>query len=223
MRSKRIVTVIALMMTAAPPTAFAQSTPHVEVGVFAGWTFSDGVQIDTPILALNGNAYDRVDPKDSGSWGFNVGVLTGEHAEFGFIYGQQFSKLQFGGTTDTEIGDLSIKTYHGYFAYNFGEGPVRPFLYGGFGATNFGSVDFSVPRGSGTIGSETQFSTTWGAGVKIIPGGHFGARAAFKMTPTYIKTDSAGWWCDPFWGCYVVGNAQYSNQFEFSGGVIARF
>ena len=29
--------------------------------------------------------------------------------------------------------------------------------------------------------------------------------------------------CDPFWGCYVVGNAQYSNQFDVSGGIMFRF
>src|SRR5262245_10252060 len=145
----RFVAVIAMIVTAIPLPAFAQSTPHVEVGVFAGWTFSDGVSIDTPILALDGTAYDRIDPQHYASWGFNIGVLSGEHAEFGFIYGDQFSKLVAGGTRDFEIGDMSVKTYHGYFAYNFGEGPVRPFVYGGFGATNFGSVDFSVPRGSG--------------------------------------------------------------------------
>jgi hypothetical protein len=44
-----------------------------------------------------------------------------------------------------------------------------------------------------------------------------------RWTPTYIKTDAAGWWCDPFWGCYLVGNAQYSNQFTFEGGVTFRF
>jgi hypothetical protein len=32
-----------------------------------------------------------------------------------------------------------------------------------------------------------------------------------------------GWWCDPYWGCYLVGNSQYSNQFQFTGGVTVRF
>jgi hypothetical protein len=38
-----------------------------------------------------------------------------------------------------------------------------------------------------------------------------------------FKSDAAGWWCDPYWGCYVVGNAQYSNQFEFTGGLTFKF
>jgi len=36
-------------------------------------------------------------------------------------------------------------------------------------------------------------------------------------------TDSAGYWCDPYWGCAVVGNAQFSNQFELSAGLTLRF
>jgi len=39
----------------------------------------------------------------------------------------------------------------------------------------------------------------------------------------YIKSDAEGYWCDPYWGCYVVGDAQYSNQFGFSGGITLRF
>jgi len=59
--------------------------------------------------------------------------------------------------------------------------------------------------------------------VKVFPSPNVGARFGIRWTPTYIKSDAAGWWCDPWWGCYVVGNAQYSNQFEFVGGVMFRF
>ena len=44
-----------------------------------------------------------------------------------------------------------------------------------------------------------------------------------RWTPTYIKSDAEGWWCDPYWGCYVVGNPQYSYQLELSGGITLRF
>ena len=101
---------------------------------------------------------------------------------------------------------------------------VRPYLFGGLGATNFGS---STTPGSTTCrapsASETQFSTTWGAGVKMFAGPNFGIKVGAQWTPTYIKSDSAGWWCDPYWGCYVVGDAKYANQFDFTGGVTFRF
>ena len=28
---------------------------------------------------------------------------------------------------------------------------------------------------------------------------------------------------DPWWGCYVIGDAQDSNQFELVGGIVFRF
>jgi len=118
-----------------------------------------------------------------------------------------------------------VSTYHGYLSYNFGEAAarIRPFLYGGLGATSFGSVDFNTPLRSGTFGGNTKFSTTWGAGVKYFFSPKIGVRAAASWTPTYIKSDAGGYWCDPFWGCYLVGDAQYSNQFGLTGGVTVRF
>ena len=212
--------VVAASLIATP--ALAQSG---EASVLIGWTFSDGVSGDS-ILAGDGNRYDRVDPKDSFKWGFDVGAYTSDNVQVGFLFGQQVSKLTFGGTATTEVGDLKISTYHGYFAYNFGErdAPTRPYVMAGLGATHFGAVDFSTPGARvGTTGSETQFSTTWGAGVKFFPSGNVGARAGIQWTPTYIKSDAAGWWCDPYWGCYLTGNAQYANQWDFSGGVTFRF
>jgi hypothetical protein len=62
-----------------------------------------------------------------------------------------------------------------------------------------------------------------GAGAKFYGASNFGARVGVRWTPTYIKSDANGYWCDPYWGCYLTGNAQYSNQFEFNGGITLRF
>jgi hypothetical protein len=211
-----------LLVLAGAMPSYAQAA-RGEVGVFGGWSFSDGVSGNS-ILAGDGNIYDRVDPKDSGTFGFNAGVFITPNWEAGFLYTYQGSKMVLGGTNEFELGDLSINTYHGYLAYNFGgSGHIHPFLFGGLGATNFGSVNFSTPLRSGTIGGETQFSSTWGGGIKAMASPHVGIRVAAQWTPTYIKTDSAGWWCDPYWGCYLVGNAQYANQFMLTGGVAFRF
>ena len=107
--------------------------------------------------------------------------------------------MVLGGSADRELGDLTIKNYHGYFGYNFGhsDSKVRPFMFGGLGTTNFSSGDVTVAGQAHNIGSETQFSTTWGGGVKILPDPHFGIRLGVQWTPTYIKSDAAGWWCDP--------------------------
>jgi hypothetical protein len=224
MRNTALVPVVLMLAAAATPAA-AQS-PRVEIGALVGWTLSDGVDGDAR-LAADGNVYDEVDVKDSASFGFDIGVFVSENAEVGFLYGRQQSKLVVKGTQEVEVGDLPVTTYHGYFAYNFGEAdaPVRPYVMFGAGATNYGNVEYT---GIGNIqfetGSETQFSGTFGGGVKVYPSPNVGVRFGARITPTYIKSDAAGWWCDPYWGgCYLVGSAQYSNQFEFSGGLTLRF
>jgi len=210
------------MILATAPSAYAQK---VEASVLLGWTFSDGVTGDG-VLAGDGNIYDAVDVKDSFSWGLGVGFNATENVEVGFLFGQQLSKLAVEGTATHELGDLTVSTYHPYFAYNFGEtdAKVRPYVLFGLGATHYSSVDFTTPGGlTGTTSSETQFSTTIGGGVKAFPSPKVGVRVGVQWTPTYIKSDAAGWWCDPYWGCYLASSAQYSNQFQFNGGVTFRF
>jgi hypothetical protein len=221
---KRIVAVAGLLVLAGSVPAFAQDS-KVEVSATIGWAFSDGVSADTPVLAPDGNIYDRVDPKDSFLWGLTGGVNVTENAEVGFMWTQQMSSLLVGGTNERDLGDMTVSTYHGYFAYNFfpSDSTVRPFLLIGLGATDFGDVDATLLGADRTIKGASQFSSTWAAGVKAFPNPRVGFRGQMRWTPTYIKTDAAGWWCDPFWGCYLVGNAQYSNQFTFEGGVTFRF
>ena len=209
----------ALMLASAP--AFAQKA---ELGVTFGWVISDGVDFGSSVVAPGG-VYTRVDPKDSFGWGIDLGFFVGPNAEVGFLYGQQLSKLEVSGTKIVDVGDMTISTYHGTFTYNFGahDAAVRPYLMGGLGATSFGSVDYVGNRGPGTINSSTRFSTTWGAGAKFYGASKVGARVGVLWTPTYISSEAAGYWCDPYWGCYLVGDAQYSNQFEFNGGLTLRF
>jgi len=210
---------------AAFVAAPAAAQTRVEAGAMFGWTFSDGVSGDA-VLGGDGNLYDRVDPKDSFSWSLRFGVVTEGNVEFGFLYGRQESKMVIAGTNEREIGSFPVSNYHGYVGYNFGDvdAKVRPYLFFGLGATSYSQVDFisanGVPR---STSSETQFSTTFGTGIKAFFNPHVGLQTGVRWTPTYIKSDPGGYWCDPYWGCYLVGSAQYSNQFEFSAGLVFKF
>ena len=197
---KRIAWQVALATVVMASPALAQEK-RVEVSVLFGWTFADGV--DGQAIVTPSGVFDRIDPKDSFKWGLGVGFLTTENAEVGFLFGQQMTTLQAGGTSTVDIGDTTINTYHGYFGYNFGDSDAtaRPYAFIGLGATNYGGVDYTRANGqSGTIGSETQFSTIWGGGVKFFPSPSVGARFGIQWTPTYIKSDAAGYWCDPVLG-----------------------
>lgn len=220
MRKVVMLVVAALMLSAGP--AMAQG--KVEVSGLFGWTLSDGVTGDA-YKAPDGNTYNAVDLKDSFNWGLMFGVMANDNFEVGFMFNQQLSALGLEGTQNRELGDMTINSYHGYFAYNFGDADarLRPYILGGIGATNYGAVSYTNAAGQpGSTSGETQFSTTWGAGVKFYPSPRLGLRFGMRWTPTYIKSDPAGWWCG-YWGCYVIGDAQYANQFDFSGGVTIRF
>jgi len=195
---------------------------RVEIAGTAGWTFSDGV---------SGNAYtvpgvgtfNRIDPKDAFSWGARIGFLVTENVVVGGLFNLQSTSLEAGGTNTLTIGDEKVYNYHGFIEYQFGDerSKARPYFLGGLGATQYGGLTSAISGRS--LNGNTQFSTTWALGVKIYPGKNAGILLEGRWTPTYIKSDSEGWWCDPYWGCYVVGNAQYSNQFELAGGITLRF
>jgi opacity protein-like surface antigen len=222
MRKSIVLVVAALLLSAGP--AMAQGK-KVEISGLVGWTFSDGVAGDA-VKAPDGNSYNAIDIKDAFNWGLMFGVMPNDHFEVGFMFNQQQSALRLEGTKNRELGDMNVNSYHGYFAYNFGdrEAKLRPYILGGLGATNYGSVNYTNAAGAGaSTSSATKFSTTWGAGIKYYPSERLGLRFGMRWTPAYITSEAGGWWCDPYWGCYVVGNAKYANQFDFSGGVTVRF
>ena len=212
----------ALLVLATTSAAWAQS-PKVEVGALFGYSLTDGVSGD-PRKALDGNVYDRVDPKDSMSFGLSFGYFVTPKAQIGFLWRRQPTSMEVSGTTVKVLGDMNIDGYHGYGAYYFGdeESKVRPYVMGGIGASYYGGFSFKTTAGTTTVNGNTQFSSTWGAGVKIYPSPKVGFQAGMQWTPTYIKSDPGGYWCG-WYGCYVVADAQYSNQIEFLSGITFRF
>jgi hypothetical protein len=201
-------------------SSFAQEK-RVEVNPFFGYSFSDGVTVEPFILG--GTVYDAVDVENGMSFGVHVGVFVTENAEIGFQWARQDSVFQAQNGRSEDLTDMDVDNYHAVFTYNWFEedAMARPFLFGGLGATDFSPADITGVA----IDGETQFSATWGGGVKVYPNPSVGFTATARWTPNYIKSDPAGVWCSPYWfyGCYVVGDAQYANQFEFSGGVSFRF
>jgi hypothetical protein len=111
------------------------------------------------------------------------------------------------GVAEVTISKMHIDNYHVNFVYNWGESDakLRPYAFVGLGATNYspsGNVLVGAP--GRTLDGNAQFSTTWGAGVKYYVAPSVGVKASMRWTPTYIKSDPAGYWCDPFYGCWLL-------------------
>ncbi len=197
---KRLGICAALCVLVAAP-AFAQMRGEITGTV--GWTFSDGVSFSNGV-PVNGTVYNRVDPKDSVSFGFGGGVFVNHQVEIEFMWNRQPTKLEVAGNVGPKLsGDMNVDTYHGNFVFHAGEedAKLRPFVYFGLGATNYGDATFPAR----TVQGVTKFSWAVGAGVKAYPAPHVGIRAAVRWVPTYIKTDGVGWWCDPYLGMRAGG------------------
>jgi hypothetical protein len=215
---------LAVALVAVSGSLAVAQDHRVEIAGTAGWTFSDGVD-GNAVTVPGAGTFNRIDPKDAFSWGLRLGFMVSENVEVGGLFNLQSTDLEVSGTTTASIGSQKIYNYHGFIAYNFGsaDSKARPYFLGGLGATQYGGISAQLGSAQREIGGNTQFSTTWALGVKVYPGKNVGLQLEGRWTPTYIKSDSEGWWCDPYWGCYVVGNAQYANQWEMSGGITLRF
>lgn len=209
----------AVLVTAAP--ALAQ---RVEVSFSYGYTASEGIETDTRPIA--GVFLDAIDVESGSGFNATFGVFFTEQMEIEFLWARQASNLLANGPSGSlNLSETDIDNYHVNFVYNWGaaDARVRPFLFGGVGATKYSFGDFLPGGTSDTIDSETRFSSTWGGGVKFYFAPNVGAKAQLRWTPTYIKSDPAGIWCDPFFGCWQLVENQYANQFETSFGITVRF
>ena len=141
-----------------------------------------------------GVVFDSIEVKSGGSFNLTFGVYATPNVLIEFLYGRQSSKL----LAKPQAGpteDVSELNVDNYH------------------------VNFVYHWGAG----DARFSWTFGGGVKAYATPNLGFKAMVRWTPTYIKSDPAGYWCDPFYGCWVLGDADYSQQFEMSGGVTFRF
>jgi hypothetical protein len=154
----------------AGSAAWAQD-PRVEISGTAGWTFSDGVGGETAVNVPGYGVFDSIGPKDAFSWGARLGFNVTPNVEVGFLFNQQSTNYELGGTSNVDLADMSVYNYHGYFAYNFGDSDasVRPYILGGLGATQFGSISVTAGGTTRELGGETQFSSTWAAGLAPMP------------------------------------------------------
>ena len=214
---RRGVLFLALMLAAAP---LAAQRAKFEFSPFAGYSLSDG--FDTRNITVGTTVYNGITMKDGFTFGASLGYFVNPVTEIEFQWSRQQSQLQGnrlnGGKDD--FMDVAIDNYHVNFVYNMynDRRKVRPFFLFGLGATVFYPDSYKGNHPD----NESYFSGTLGGGVKASMTDNIGLKLMARWTPTYIHSTDAGYWCD-VWGCWVVGNAQYENQFGFTAGLTWRF
>jgi hypothetical protein len=226
MRTKFVLTLVLIVAFAAG--AMAQPGT-VELKGSVSWALAEGVSFPGEDIVPPGETdpvfINRFDLSDGITFGAGIGYYLDRNWEVAFLWDHHRSEIFATGERDIKIDDMGIDNYHGVFVFNFGS-PIdktRPMLFGGLGSTYFRSVDFVDLEGrQRSSGGEGRFSSTWGGGLKIFPSERFGIQLDFKWTPTWIKSEPGGIWCD-YWGCYSTSRPDYANQWKFGGTLIARF
>lgn len=200
------------------------SAQRIEASVNVGYGASEGITSDQrPLL---GEQYDTLAVDSGASTNFSFGMFFTEQMEGEFLWARQNSRLQADGPAGKlPLSELTVYNYMFNFVFNWGtrEARVRPYLFGGIGATNYSFGENLLIGSTGDLGDETQFSTNWGGGLKFYVSPRVGAKVGVRWTPTYIKSEPAGIWCDPFYGCWSLADSEYSNQFETTAGITFRF
>lgn len=219
---RRLPILVAICLMLGSSWMFAQEKKY-EFNGLIGYTLSEGVDVnpreDDP------QQISRLSPKSSFSFGLGMDYLFTENFAVGFNFSQQNSTLRarVESLKGLDVTDMAVHNFHGILTYNFGEEDeaLRPYVFGGLGATNYSPNDID----GDSVEGGTRFSTTWGGGVKYFTTDHLGFRGGVRWTPTYIKSEPGGIWCSSYWpgNCWLMSNANYSHQFEFNAGIILRF
>ena len=151
--SRLTALVVALGLLFACQRAEAQSW---EASAFAGYT--PAVDIDRRAPDLN-----QLDVRGAFTWGVQAARLFTTHWGAEVLWTQQKSALE-GGTASSGAFDfftMTVRQLQGNVLYEFGAGEakVRPFVFGGIGATFFSAADLQ---------SETKLSFDYGGGPQLL-------------------------------------------------------
>jgi hypothetical protein len=213
----------------AASTAAAQEPPErrLEVGGNVGWTLSDGVGRAAGTIGTSGLLATGIAPEDGISYAFFASYFINENVQLGFQLGRQESKLEVTAVPPIESGSIGVENYHAVSTVLMGDDELqaRPYFLFGLGLTRFSRVNFTGLDGvARAFPSKTRFSPTLGTGLKFyLPSHKYGFNVGVRWTPTFLKDDTDGFWCDPYWGCFTAGNSQLAHQIEFAGGIQLRF
>lgn len=207
-------------------TAGAQER-RLEVGGNVGWTWSDGVSRASGVTGTSGLLATGIAPEDGLSYAFFASYFVNENLQLGIQLGRQESELRVTGEQPVEVGGMGVENYHAVSTLLMGDDDLqaRPYFLLGLGVTRFSRVNFTGLDGvTRAFPDKTRFSPTLGTGVKFYLRSHkYGLNLGVRWTPTFLKSGSEGFWCDPYWGCFTADNSQFAHQLELAGGVQLRF
>jgi hypothetical protein len=169
-------------------------------------SFSTSAQIDQTAATVDDLTINR-----GFTWGAQGTYFVTTHLGVEALWAYQSTVMSMSTNSGTsDLFTMNTNQIHGNMVYQFRDGlaVLRPFVFGGIGATLFSAPDLE---------SETKASWTVGGGLKWFVQQHVGLKAQARYTPTELS-DTSATVCDPFGFCQ--GSLK---KLEFAGGAVFRF
>ncbi len=208
---KRLVTTLALIAGLLPWAASAQQSNYssyrsnyrFEFTPTASYRFGGTLYAGESSLFTN-----DVKVKDSSAYGLTFDIPLASNIQLELLANRQSSTLRFdqglfGGTSN--VADIDVSYYHVGVLWQWGDGPVVPFVVASLGDTN---LNPDVPGAS----SNDRFSASLGGGVKVFFNDNIG-----------LRFEGRGFWTDVGGSnnnrhrrdsCYYNDNYCYGNNFS---------
>ena len=170
-------------------------------------------------MDLTGGTYDRLEFKDSASFGLSVGTDVSSEGALEVLWSHQATsvtgRLAADGTK-AKISDVNADQFLFDGLYLMGDEKLRPFVLAGVGATTWNPT--------GNYESVMRFSWALGGGLKYYMSQRFGIRLDARWVPTLVESNNSVF-CVSNGGaqCNVTSSGQLVNQFEFAASAILRF
>lgn len=209
----RLLWLVVLFLAAAASAVQAQT---IEITPLVGYRFGGSLQ-GAPGNGNGSESSVELEVDDAAAFGVQLGYRVGE-GEIELLYARQNTQLQsaalFAGIS---VFDLALETWQvgGTYLFDDDDARVRPFVAVGLGLTRL------LPEPSG-LSDETRFSASFGAGVKLFLGRHFGIRLEGRGFFTVLDSDSRRV-CDSESGCLMRITGSELSQAEARAGLILRF
>lgn len=204
---------VALLFVACAAAAQAQT---IEITPMIGYRFGGSLEA-APGSASASEPGVELEVEDAAAFGVQLGYRVGD-GEIELLYARQNTQLQTAGLfTGVPVFDLALETWQIGGTYLFADDAARaqPFVAVGLGLTRL------LP-GPASLSDETRFSASFGAGVKLWLGRHFGIRLEGRGFFTVLDSESRSL-CGSESGCLIRWTGSELSQAEARAGLILRF
>jgi len=193
------------------PAAAQDRRSKFELTPYAAYRFGGGFD--------DSDTGDEFDLEDSNAHGITFNVLANYNGQYELFYARQDTEVNTEGSVANEPAiDLDVEYLQLGGTYVFDGETVRPFIAMTFGLSHF-DPQFA------DLDSESYFSASFGAGIKLYANETLGVRFEGRVFTTFLDSDS-NIFCSSTFGageCLIEASGTSLTQWEARAGLIFRF